>query len=80
MVFSEDDVTSHPDFRIIDRDLAAVLYRSYSAALTLLGNAQEAEALVIDAVENLDAEHVTSEALRDAVVLRLAQRDISTFK
>lgn len=73
-------MTSDSDLRIIDRDLAAVLYRSYSTALTLVGNAREAEAIVIDAVENPDAEHITGEALRDAVVLRLVQRGISTLK
>lgn len=46
------------------RDLAASLYRSYSTALALIGNANQAEAIVIDAVEGLDAEHVTCKALR----------------
>ena len=64
------------DLRAVDRNLATSLSRSYLTALTLLGDATEAETLVIEAVESLDPGNVTSDTIRDAVIVRLVQAQV----
>ena len=64
------------DLRAVDRNLATSLSRSYLTALTLLGDATEAETLVIEAVESLDPGNVTSDSIRDAVIVRLVQAQV----
>ena len=61
-------MSSQSYLRIIDPRLAASLSRSYYAALNVIGDKVSAEALVMEAIESLDPENVTSETLRDAVV------------
>jgi hypothetical protein len=80
MIFCKEDMPFDSDLRTINKNLVETLHRSYSTALAVLGDATEAEAIVIDAIENIDAEDINSEALRDAVVLCLVQRCISTSK
>ena len=46
-------MTAESDLNAVDRNLATSL-RSVFTALTLLGDATEAEALVIEAVQSLD--------------------------
>jgi hypothetical protein len=58
-------------------DRADSLRRSYLTALTLLGDAPSAEALVMEAIENL--EEVTSRAIRDSVI-RLLVRELIKLK
>jgi hypothetical protein len=48
-------VTCYSDLLAIDRDLMEVLSRSYLTAVTILGDPAGAEALVIEAVQGLDA-------------------------
>jgi hypothetical protein len=73
-------VTAQSDLQAIDRDLAASLSRSYFAGQTVLGDSAKTEALVIEAVQSLDPEDVTSNAIRDAVVERLVQPQIGRNK
>jgi hypothetical protein len=60
----------------VDRDCMSALSRSYFTALTLSGDANDAEKLVIEAVESLDPDDVTSNAIRDAVVAHLVRAQI----
>ena len=69
-------MTAQSDPKAVDRNLAASLSRSYFTALTLLGDATEAEALVIEAVQSLDSGDVTSDTIRDAVIVRLVQAQL----
>ena len=69
-------MAARSDLKAIDRNLATSLSRSYLTALTLLGDATEAEALVIEAVQSLDPGDVTSDAIRDAVIVRLVQAQL----
>ena len=69
-------MTAQSDPKAVDRNLAASLSRSYFTALTLLGDATKAEALVIEAVQSLDAGDVTSDTIRDAVIVRLVQAQL----
>jgi hypothetical protein len=69
-------MAARSDLKAIDRNLATSLSRSYLTALTLLGDATEAEALVIEAVQSLDPGDVTSDAIRDAVIVRLVQAQV----
>ena len=61
-------MSSQTYLRIIDPRLAASVSRSYYTALTLIGDAERAVALVVEGIESLDPENVTGETLRDAVV------------
>jgi hypothetical protein len=61
-------VSSQNYARIIDPCLAASASRSYYTALTVIGDKERAEALVVEAIESLDPENVTGDTLRDAVV------------
>ena len=54
--------------QIVDPCLAASASRSYYTALTMIGDKERAEALVVEAIESLDPENVTGDTLRDAVV------------
>jgi hypothetical protein len=56
--------------------LSVSFSRSFLTALTLLGDAARAEALVVDAVETLDPNGVTGNSVRDAVIGRLVQAQI----
>ena len=69
-------MTAQSDLKAVDRNLATSLSRSYFTALTLLGDATEAEALVIEAVQSLDSGDVTSDTIRDAVIVRLVQAQL----
>jgi hypothetical protein len=69
-------MTAQSDPKAVDRNLAASLSRSYFTALALLGDATEAEALVIEAVQSLDSGDVTSDTIRDAVIVRLVQAQL----
>jgi hypothetical protein len=69
-------VTAQSELKAIDRDVEASLSRSYLTALTLLRDATEAEALVIEAVQSLDTGDVSSNAIRDAVVERLVRSQL----
>jgi len=69
-------MTAQSDPKVVDSNLGASLSRSYFTALTLLGDATEAEALVIEAVQSLDPEDVTSKTIRDAVIVRLVQAQL----
>ena len=42
----------------------------------MLGDATEAEALVIEAVQSLDPGDVTSDTIRDAVIVRLVRAQV----
>ena len=64
------------DPKAVDRDLATSLSRSYFTALTLLGDATKAEARVIEAVQSLDPGDVTSDTIRDVVIVRLVQAQL----
>src|ERR1700731_2279661 len=72
----EKNMTAQSDLKAVDRNLATSLSRSYFTALTLLGDATEAEALVIEAVQSLDPGDVTSDTIRDAVIVRLVQAQL----
>ena len=69
-------MTAQSNLKAVDRNLATALSRSYFTALTLLGDATEAEALVIEAVQSLDPGDVTSDTIRDAVIVRLVQAQL----
>ena len=69
-------MTAQSDLNAVDRNLATSLSRSYFTALTLLGDATEAEALVIEAVQSLDPGDVTSDTIRDVVIVRLVQAQL----
>ena len=69
-------MAARSDLKAIDRNLVTSLSRSYLTALTLLGDATEAEALVIEAVQSLDPGDVTSDTIRDAVIVRLVQAQL----
>ena len=60
----------------VERDVMSALSRSYFTALTLLGDANEAEELVIEAVESLNPDDVTSNSIRAAVVAHLVRAQI----
>ena len=69
-------MTAQSDPKAVDRNLAASLSRSYFTALTLLGDATEAEALIIETVQSLDPGDVTSDTIRDAVIVRLVKAQV----
>ena len=69
-------MTAESDLNAVDRNLATSLSRSYLTALAVLGDATEAEALVIEAVQSLDPGDVTSDTIRDAVIVRLVQAQL----
>jgi hypothetical protein len=69
-------VTAQSDLNAVDPNLATALSRSYFTALTLLGDATEAERLVIEAVQSLDPGDVTSDTIRDVVIVRLVQAQL----
>jgi hypothetical protein len=60
---------------IIDSELADAISKSFCTALAFLGDPAKAEALVSDALEALN--RVTGKALRDLVVQRLVQVQLS---
>jgi hypothetical protein len=66
-------VTAQSDRHASALDLAESLSRAYFTALHLLGDASRAETLVIEAVDCLDPEAITSSAIRDAVVRHLVR-------
>ena len=65
--------------QIIDPCLAASASRSYYTALTVIGDRERAEALVVEAIESLDPENVTGDTLRDAVVDVLVTAQLIPF-
>jgi hypothetical protein len=69
-------MAAQSDLKAVDRNLATSLSRSYLTALAVLGDATEAEALVIEAVQSLDPGDVTSDTIRDAVIVRLVQAQV----
>ena len=69
-------MTAQSDLNAVDPNLATALSRSYFTALTLLGDATEAERLVIEAVQSLDPGDVTSDTIRDVVIVRLVQAQL----
>jgi hypothetical protein len=60
---------------VIDPDLADAVARSFCTALNLLGDPAQAEALVSDALAALN--RIAADALRDAVIRRLVQEQLS---
>jgi hypothetical protein len=68
---------TQPDQHAIHQELDGSVSRAYSTALALLGDANQAEALVVQAVEGLDPANVTSKAIRDAVVGRLVEAQMT---
>ena len=68
------------NLRISDACLVASVARSYYTALELIGDALRAEALVIEAIESLNPENVTGEALRSAVVKVLVRAQMMSSK
>ena len=61
--------------KMIDPDLADAISRSFCTDLALLGDPSQAEALVSEALAALN--RVTGKALRDIVVQRLVQAQLS---
>jgi hypothetical protein len=73
-------VNVQSNLRISDACLVASVARSYYTALKLIGDAQRAEALVMEAIESLNPENVTGEALRYAVVEVLVRAQMMSSK
>ena len=63
-------------FTLLDVELRNTI----SFNLELIGDAQRAEALVMEAIENLNPENVTGEALRYAVVELLVRAQMMSSK
>ena len=59
--------------------LSASMSRAYLVSLHILGDPARAEALVIEALDGLDPELVTSNSIRKAVVARLVSARLSGF-
>lgn len=70
-------MTFRSNSRTLDLNLANAVARGYLAALRILGNPAQAESLVLSAVEGLDPARVDSDAIRDGVVTRLVEAQIS---
>jgi hypothetical protein len=68
-----ETATAQSELQTTDQCLMAVLSRSFFAALTLLGNTPEAEAVVVEAIRSLSPRAVTADGLTNAVVKRLVQ-------
>jgi hypothetical protein len=62
--------------KTIDPDLAEAVSKSFCTALAVLGDAGQAEALVYEALDALN--RVTGQSLRDLVVRRLVQAQLSS--
>ncbi len=73
-------MTAQSDRYAFEQDLLESLRRAYFTALHLLGDASRAETLVIEAVEGLDPEAITSGAMRDAVVRHLVRAQMGSDK
>ena len=69
-------MTSQTDLQTIDLDLQMSLSRSFLTALTLLGDAKKSEALVMEAIESLEPQNVTSRSVRDAVLRLLVEEQV----
>jgi hypothetical protein len=69
----EDSVIVQTDLYPLAEAVSESLCRGYVTALTLLGDASEAEVLVIRAISSLKPEHMTKKAIQDAVVQRLVE-------
>jgi hypothetical protein len=69
-------VTVQADLHPFIEGVSESLCRGYVTALTLLGDASEAEALVIQAIGGLKPECITKEAIQDVVVQRLVEAQI----
>jgi hypothetical protein len=65
--------TAESELQTTDQCLMAVLSRSFFAAVTLLGNTPEAEAVVVEAIWSLNPRPVTADSLTNAVLKRLVQ-------
>jgi hypothetical protein len=69
-------ITQSDPTNFIDEELQESLCRAYGTALAVLANAAQAEALVLQAVNSIDAAHITSKDIRQVVVQRLVQTQV----
>jgi hypothetical protein len=69
----EESVIVQTDLHPLVEDISESLCRGYVTALTLLGDASEAEVLVIQAISSMKPEYMTKKAIQDVVVQRLVE-------
>lgn len=70
-------MTVQSNLQITGQDFTPTLSKSFLTALALLSDANAAEALVANAIQNVESECVTSESIRAAVINRLVQIQVS---